>query len=113
MEAIQGREERAAQLEQSRWNDFLLSRGWEPAGTSQVRAYKDQSTGPSHKHALAKVYPFIREWTELESDGLVKILCILKWKFGYDKHPKATTRKSVKDTLRFLSGAAGRDEKTR
>ena len=113
MEAIRGREERAAQLEQSRWNGFLLSRGWEPAGVSQVRAYKDQSTGFPHKYALAKVHPFIREWTELESDDLVKILGILKWKFGYDKHPKATTRKSVKDTPRFLSGAAGRDEKTR
>ena len=81
----------------------MLSRGWEPADDlNQVRAYKDQSTGISHKHTLAKLHPFIREWEDLDSDDLKQILGMLQSKFDYNKHPKVTTRKSIKDTPRFL-----------
>ena len=112
-EAIRSKEELAAALEQSRWNGFMLSRGWEPAGVSQVRAYKDQSTGSSHKHLLAKLHPFIREWSELESDDLMGILGMLKSKFDYDRRPKATTRKSIQDMPGFLSRSGQEEEKTR
>ena len=91
----------------------MLSRGWEPAGVSQVRAYKDQSTGSSHKHLLAKLHPFIREWSELESDDLMGILGMLKSKFDYDRRPKATTRKSIQDMPGFLSRSGQEEEKTR
>ena len=101
-EAIKPKEDYAASLEQSRWNGFMLSRGWESADLNQVRAYKDQSTGISHKHTLAKLHPFIREWGELDSDDLIQILGMLQSKFDYNKHPKSTTRKSIKDTLKFL-----------
>lgn len=101
-EGIKTKEERAAALEQSRWNGFMLSRGWEPADVIQVRAYKDQSTGSSHKHTLAKLHPFIREWAGLGSKDLLEILGILKAKYDYDKLPQSTTRKSIKDTPKFL-----------
>ena len=101
-EAIKPKGDYAASLEQSRWNGFMLSRGWESADLNQVRAYKDQSTGISHKHTLAKLHPFIREWGELDSDDLIQILGMLQSKFDYNKHPKSTTRKSIKDTPRFL-----------
>lgn len=101
-EAIKPKEDYAASLEQSRWNGFMLSRGWESADLNQVRAYKDQSTGISHKHTLAKLHPFIREWGELDSDDLIQILGMLQSKFDYNKHPKSTTRKSIKDTPKFL-----------
>ena len=111
-EAIKLKEDYAASLEQSRWNGFMLSRGWESADINQVRAYKDQSTGASHKHALAKLHPFIREWGELDSDDLMQILGILQFKFDYNKHPKVTTRKSIKDTPRFLYKPAKDDGKS-
>lgn len=101
-EAINPKEDYAASLEQCRWNGFMLSRGWESADLNQVRAYKDQSTGISHKHTLAKLHPFIREWGELDSDDLIQILGMLQSKFDYNKHPKTTTRKSIKDTPKFL-----------
>ena len=112
VEAIKSKEDYAASLEQSRWNGFMLSRGWESADLNQVRAYKEQSTGASHKHTLAKLHPFIREWGDLDSDDLIKILGMLQSKFDYNKHPKSTTRKSIKDTPRFLSKPGRDDGKT-
>ena len=112
VEAIKSKEDYAASLEQSRWNGFMLSRGWESADLNQVRAYKEQSTGASHKHTLAKLHPFIREWGDLDSDDLIKILGMLQSKFDYNKHPKSTTRKSIKDTPRFLSKPSRDDGKT-
>ena len=112
VEAIKIKEEYAAALEQSRWNGFMLSRGWESADVSQVRAYKDQSTGTLHKHTLAKLHPFIREWADIDSDDLLKILGMLQSKFDYGKLPKSTTRKSVQDTPKFLSKIGKSDGKT-
>lgn len=112
VEAIKPKEDFVAALEQSRWNGFMLSRGWESADVSQVQAYKEQSTGSSHKHTLAKLHPFIREWADLESDDLMRILGILKSKFDYDKRPKYTTKKSIKDTPKFLSKSIINDGKT-
>ena len=111
-EAIKPKGDYAASLEQSRWNGFMLSRGWESADLNQVRAYKDQSTGISHKHTLAKLHPFIREWGELDSDDLIQILGMLQSKFDYNKHPKTTTRKSIKDTPKFLCKPVRDDGKT-
>ena len=70
--------ESAAALEQSRWNGFMLSRGWESANSIQVQVYKNQLTGSSHKHTLAKLHPFIREWKDLDDADLKRILGILK-----------------------------------
>ena len=39
VEAIKSKEDSAASLEQSRWNGFMLSRGWESADLNQVRVY--------------------------------------------------------------------------
>lgn len=101
-DAIKNKVETAAALEQSRWNGFMLSRGWESADLTQVQAYKDQSTGFSHKHVLAKLHPFIREWDDLDSDEIEKIIGMLQSKFDYNKHPKSTTKRSIQDTPRFL-----------
>lgn len=98
--------ERAASLEQSRWNGHLLSRGWLPASEAQVEAYRTQATGSSHKHQLAKLHPFIREWDDLKDENIRRILGILKSKFNYTKSPQAITRQSIKDTSMFISRTA-------
>lgn len=112
VESIRSKEDYAASLEQSRWNGFMLSRGWESADLNQVRAYKERSTEISHKHTLAKLHPFIREWSDLDSEDLKNTLGMLQLKFDYNKHPKATTRRSIKDTPRFLGVSDREDGKT-
>lgn len=98
--------ESAAVLEQSRWNGFMLSRGWEPASVRQVQAYKEQSTGTSHRHLLGKLHPFIREWDDFNNKELMKILGILKTRFDYKKNPQEITRQSIRDTANFLDKTA-------
>lgn len=93
--------EESAALEQSRWNGYMLSRGWESASVSQVQAYKEQATGSSHKHSLARLHPFIREWADLNNKDLLSILGMLTVRFNYKKHPQEITRQSIKDTLHF------------
>ena len=100
-----------AALEQSRWNGFMLSRGWESANKSEVQAYKEQSTGWQHKHILAKKHPFIREWEDLDAHKLTELLDILKSKFDYDRQPQVTTRKSIEDTAKFFNLTEKTNEK--
>lgn len=104
--------ETLAVLEQSRWNGFMLSCGWESANLSQVRAYKEQSTGFAHKHTLAKMHPFIREWDDLNDPDLERLLGILKSKFNYDRKPQITTKKSIEDTAKFFKAEKKKTEKT-
>jgi hypothetical protein len=100
-----------ASLEQSRWNGFMLSRGWESANQSEVQVYKEQSTGWQHKHILAKKHPFIREWEDLDASKLTELLNILKSKFDYDRQPQVTTKKSIEDTAKFFNVSEKTDEK--
>lgn len=104
--------ENLAALEQSRWNGFMLSRGWESANKSEVQTYKDQSTGWQHKHVLAKKHPFIQEWEDLKAPKLTELLDILKSKFDYDRQPQVTTRKSIEDTAIFFNIAEKTNEKS-
>ena len=100
-----------ARLEHSRWNGFMLSRGWESADSIQVRAYKEQSTGNQHKHVLAKMHPTIREWDELKKSDFEKSLGILKSKFNYNRNPQETTKKNIDDTAEYFERM--RDERER
>ena len=104
--------ENLAAIEQSRWNGFMLSRGWESANKSEVQTYKDQSTGWQHKHVLAKKHPFIQEWEDLKAPKLTELLDILKSKFDYDRQPQVTTRKSIEDTAKFFNIAEKTNEKS-
>lgn len=110
-EMYKGKLEDLSSLEQSRWNGFMLSRGWESANSSQVQAYKEQSTGFAHKHTLAKKHPFIKEWEDLNDPDLERVLGILKSKFNYDRKPQVITRKSIEDTAKFFKVAEKKDEK--
>lgn len=106
--------ESLAALEQSRWNGYMLSRGWESASVNEVQAYKEQATGLSHKHSLARLHPFIREWGDLNNKELLSILGILTTRFNYKKHPQEITRQNIKDTLRFAicESSASRENST-
>ncbi len=103
--------EKLAKLEQTRWNSFMLIRGWLPANKNQVKNYEEQSSGVAHKHVLAKLHPFIAEWDNLDDSNLVEILDIFKLKANYYKKPQVTTMRSIEDTTRFFSVAEKTDEK--
>lgn len=94
--------EELAKIEQSRWNSFMLIRGWLPANEAQVNKYEEQSSGIAHKHILAKLHPFINEWDNLDDSNLVKLLAVFKLKANYNKKPQVTTRRSIEDTTRFF-----------
>ena len=100
-------------LEQSRWNGFMLTRGWEPADSNQVQAYEKQSTGFAHKHALAKIHPFIREWNDLSDPDLERCLGILKSRFNYERKPQVTTMKGIEDTAKLFRTIEKIEERTR
>jgi len=100
-----GHLEEAGAIEQSRWNGFMLSRGWEAATLAQVQVYAVQTANGQHRHMLAKLHPFICEWEELDETDHTTIFSNLKNAFGTDdagdyliKNPKDTTLKSVADT---------------
>ena len=94
--------EELAKIEQSRWNSYMLIRGWLPANEAQVNKYEEQSSGIAHKHILAKLHPFISEWDNLDDSNLVKLLAVFKLKANYNKKPQDTTRRSIEYTTRFF-----------
>lgn len=104
--------EYAAAIEQSRWNGYVLSRAWLPADANKIAAYKEQSTGSSHRHLLAKYHPFILEWNDIQDEKIMKVLRILKSKFDYDKSPQEITRRSIRDTAKFVEQAHFKSEST-
>ena len=99
----------AGRLEQSRWNGFMLSRGWEAATLAQVQAYGVQTANGQHRHMLAKLHPFICEWEDFDETDQNTIFSNLKNAFGTDddgayliKNPKETTLKAVRDIGNIL-----------
>ncbi len=104
--------EELAKIEQSRWNSFMLIRGWLPANETQVNNYEEQSSGIAHKHILAKLHPFINEWDNLDDSNLVKLLAVFKLKANYDKKPQVTTMRSIEDTTRFFITESKGNEQT-
>lgn len=101
----------AGSIEQTRWNGFMLSRGWEPASLNQVVGYKNQPSNGQHKHMIAKLHPFICEWEDLDDMDDDSFIVSLRNKFTQDsrtkkykiENPKETTLKSVRDTGKMLS----------
>ncbi len=92
----------AAAMEQSRWNGFMLSRGWEPASPEQVRNYIEQASGGQHKNMLAKLHPYICEWEDLMLTEQEIILNILKRKKSDIKNPQKTTEENIAITAKLL-----------
>ncbi len=104
--------EKLARLEQTRWNSYMMIRGWLPANKNQVKNYEEQSSGAAHKHVLAKLHPFIAEWDNLDDANLIDILDIFKLKANYDKKPQITTMRSIEDTTRFFITESNEIEQT-
>ena len=90
-----------AAAEQSRWNCFMLSRGWLPASAEQVRAYREIGGHISHKHELCKLHPYIRDWEDIDGDDESSIE---KARSGISSSsPKVNTIKSIIDTRIFFN----------
>lgn len=92
-----------AAAEQSRWNGFMLSRGWETASRVQVVTYMSQQSNFSHKQELSLLHPYISEWEDL-SDGTGSNFSLLKEQLPEAnlKSPILSTRKSIRSTKSFF-----------
>lgn len=90
-----------AKIEQYRWNNFMLSRGWQAPTWDQLCTYLKDETITNHKHMLLKLHPYIANWDDLDDDGDI---CkeIKKYKKFFDS-PKTITKDSVEKTTLWLS----------
>ena len=61
----------AVRREHERWNDMMLSLGWEAAAPLQTAAYV-QRGNPGHQLYLGRMHPFICSWQALQDGGLVR-----------------------------------------
>lgn len=93
--------EYAAQTEQIRWNNFTLSRGWEPAPIEVLSNYITHSEITNHKHLLAKLHPYIANWDDLDENG--GIYNTVKQNFPKSVPPQKTTIESVENTVKFFT----------
>ena len=90
-----------AKIEQYRWNNFMLSRGWQAPTWEQLCTYLKDETITNHKHMLLKLHPYIAKWDDLDDDGDI---CkeIKKYKKLFDL-PKSITQDSINKTTHWLS----------
>lgn len=102
--------ESAAIIEQSRWNGFMLSRGWEPATCKQLETYIKLNTDKQHKQLLAKLHPFICEYEHLcdEKNGSMsseqqKMRNFFEQEKIKVSDPRQTTLESVRSTKKMLT----------
>lgn len=94
-------EDAFAKIEQYRWNNFMLSRGWQAPTWEQLCTYLKDETITNHKHMLLKLHPYIANWDDLDDDGDI---CkeIRKYKKFFDS-PKSITQDSINKTTHWLS----------
>lgn len=97
-------------LEQSRWNGYMISRGWESATIEDVKEYQSLITNSNHKYALAKLHPFIASWNEIVSKKGETKYKLLKREFPKTKSPKETTEDSIKNTISFIEAGITLEE---
>lgn len=91
-----GNDKIIAAIEHNRWNGYMLSRGWQSATYEQVMSYTNagQQSGSDHKHLLAKLHPFICDWSILcgeDDPEKIAIINLLLEKFPSLKSPIQST----------------------
>jgi len=89
------------EIEQIRWNNFMISRGWSTPTSEQLAAYLNKPEIINHQYRLAKLHPYIANWDDLDDDGAIckEIKNAHNIKF---KSPQGSTKSNVKDTAKFL-----------
>lgn len=90
-----------AEIEQIRWNNFMISRGWAAPTTSQLIEYLQKSYISNHKYMLAKLHPYIANWEDLDDNGEICQIIDGAASIAFQS-PQETTRGSVKGTAEFL-----------
>ena len=87
--------------EQSRWNCYMLTRGYLYASVQQVVSYMKERKSNSHKQELCKLHPYLCDWSELSENGGSNF-GILKTHIEKLSSPRESTIKSVKNILKFF-----------
>lgn len=98
---VESNDDELGEIEQIRWNNYMLSRGWSAPTYEQLKTYLNDNSITNHKHMLLKLHPYIANWDDLDDDGeICKVIKDSNKKF---ESPKEITRQSVKDTAKWLS----------
>ena len=98
---IKLKDDELAEIEQIRWNNYMLSRGWSAPAYEQLETYLKDNSVTTHKHMLLKLHPYIADWDDLDDDG--DICKMIKDSNKEFYSPRETTRQSVKNTAKWLS----------
>lgn len=94
-------------IEQTRWCNFMISRGYQAPSIKQLETYIEMTDLTDHKNQLAKLNPYMFDWDDdnLSDDSeICEIVKEFKKKQGKEfTPPKAETKKNVKSTGKWLS----------
>lgn len=100
-EMCEGNLEEYSKIEQIRWNNFMITRGWLPPTIQQLKNYLQNPKVSNHKYMLAKLHPYIANWDDLDDDG--EICNTIDESPKPFKSPKAMTKNNVKKTTDCLT----------
>lgn len=90
-----------AKIEQYRWNNFMLSRGWQAPTLEQLCTYLKDKSIINHKHMLLKLHPYIADWDDLTDDG--DICEEIKTHKKFFDSPRSITKDSIEKTSLWFS----------
>lgn len=90
-----------SEVEQIRWNNFMISRGWCAPTIEQLKEYLEKPEIANHQYLLAKLHPYIANWDDLNDDGEI-CKTIKEHKKIKFKSPQESTRNGVAETAGFL-----------
>lgn len=99
-EMCKGNLEEYSKIEQIRWNNFMISRGWQSPTPRQLENYLQNPNLSNHKYMLAKLHPYIANWDALDDDG--EICNTIDESLKPFKSPKDMTKNNVKKTTDCL-----------
>lgn len=88
-----------AKIEQYRWNNFMLSRGWQAPTKEQLCIYLKDEAITNHKHMLLKLHPYIADWDDLTDDGDI----CNEIKTNENDSPRSITKDSIEKTSLWFS----------
>lgn len=100
-ELYNGNSDKFAKIEQIRWNNFMISRGWLPPCKKQLKIYLQKPNISNHKYMLAKLHPYIANWDDLDDDG--EICTAIDQSLKPFKSPQDITKDNVKKATLWLS----------
>lgn len=94
-------------IEQTRWCNFMISRGYQAPSLNQLKTYLETTDLTDHKNQLAKLNPYMFDWDDDNlndnSEFCNSVKEFKEKQGGKFTSPKDETKKNVKSTCNWLS----------